>query len=261
MYSDNMTRPLTTTLVIYTKNEIDGMRVIMPQIQKKWCDEVIVIDGQSTDGTVEYCHQHGYTIYTQTEPSWAGAYKEGHKRATGDIIIDFSPDGNSKPEAIPVLIQKLKEGYDLVLASRYLGGAKSEDDTWITHLGNQMFTFAINFLFGQKFTDTLVIFRAYRRQLVEQTLLDTEIVHAFTPQLCIRAAKLNKKWAEIPADEPKRIGGVPKMKVLYCGWLAVEIILREWLDMGFKKRVEQRKALLTHGPQSILQKHADAPIS
>ena len=45
----------TVTLLVLTLNEIDGMRVIMPMIQPGWCDQILVIDGGSTDGTIEYC--------------------------------------------------------------------------------------------------------------------------------------------------------------------------------------------------------------
>lgn len=221
---------MKTTLLIYAKNEIDGMRVIMPQIDRSWCDEIIVIDGHSTDGTYEYCVEHGYPVYKQEKPSWSGAYYEGHKHATGDILVDFSPDGNSDPQKIPELIREIKAGYDLVIASRYLGDAKSDDDTPLTAFGNWLFTTAINLLFGAHYTDTLVIFRAYRKNLLTETFLDRELVHAFTPQSCIRAAKLGKRVKDIPASEPPRIGGESKMRPLYCGWLAVEIILKELFD-------------------------------
>lgn len=218
---------MKVSLVIYTLNEIDGMRAIMPQIKPEWYDELIVIDGGSTDGTVEYCREHGYTLYRQTVPSWAGAYIESHQRVTGDIIIDFSPDGNSLPEGIPLLAAKMREGYDVVVASRYAKGAHSDDDSIVTGFGNWMFTTAINLVFGGKLTDTLVMFRAYRRDFLADTGLDQDIDHAFTPQLCIRALKYKKKIVDIPVSEPKRIGGVRKMKILYCGWLAVRIIWKE----------------------------------
>lgn len=48
-----MNEGLTTTLPMRTFNEIEAIRVILPQIRKEWVDEIIVVDGGSTDGTVE----------------------------------------------------------------------------------------------------------------------------------------------------------------------------------------------------------------
>lgn len=232
---------MTVTLVLYTLNEIDGMRVILPQIRREWVDELIVIDGGSTDGTVEYCREHGITLFRQTEPSWAGAYREAHRRAKGDVLVDFSPDGNSLPEGIPLLAAKIREGYDLAIASRYAKGAHSDDDSPVTGFGNALFTGLINLLFGGKLTDTLVIFRAYRKNLIPELGLDTGLDHAFTPQLCIRALQQHKKIADVPLSEPKRIGGQRKMQILYCGWLAIRIILKEWV-FPFKSPVKKLSA-------------------
>ena len=54
------------------------------------------------------------------------------------------PDGNSIAADIPRVVAKLREGYDLVIASRYAPGAKSEDDDWLTGIGNGLFTGIVN---------------------------------------------------------------------------------------------------------------------
>jgi len=221
------------SLIVYAKDEIDGMRAMMPRIRPEWYDELIIIDGHSKDGTAEYAREQGYTVYEQEEAFWAGAYKEGHRRSSGDILIDFSPDGNSVPELIPQLTAKIREGYDLVIASRYTGGAKSEDDSWLTRFGNALFTTMVNVLFGSKYTDVLVIYRAYRRSLLQEAGLDRDLDHAFTTQVSIRAARLKKRVADIPGDEPKRIGGVPKMNVLRDGFLDLILIIREFFKSSY----------------------------
>ena len=82
--------------------------------------------------------------------------------AQGDVVIEFMADGNCDPAAIPKLVAKMAEGYDLVIGSRYAAGAHSEDDTWMTRLGNWGFTRIINILFGGSFTDAMMGYRAYR---------------------------------------------------------------------------------------------------
>jgi len=73
-----------------------------------------------------------------------------------------------------------------------------------------------------------VIYRAYRKDLLSATRLDQTLAQAFTPQLCIRCAQAGKKYTDIPSDEPRRVGGASKMRVIECGLLAVKVILSEY---------------------------------
>lgn len=196
---------MKTTLFIPTFNEIEGVKVIMPRIKKEWVDEILIIDGHSTDGTKEYLEDHGYKVIPQKEPGVLAAWWQGFETAIGDVIIPFSPDGNSVPEVIPTLVDKIKEGYDMVIASRYKDEAKSDDDTWMTGLGNFMFTKIINFLFGGHYTDSLGMYRAFKKELITSLKLDNDKNEIFEVLLSIRAAKRKLKIAEIPGDEPPRI--------------------------------------------------------
>lgn len=193
------------TLFIPTFNEITGVKEIMPRIKKEWVDEILIIDGNSTDGTKEYLKQRGYKVVTQDKSGILAAWWHGFEMATGDVIIPFSPDGNSIPELIPDLTAKIKDGYDMVIASRYKDGAKSEDDTRLTAFGNFMFTKIINFLFGGHYTDALGMYRAFRKELITSLKLNNNKNEIFEVLLSIRAAKRKLKIAEIPGDEPPRV--------------------------------------------------------
>lgn len=200
---------------------------MMPKIKKEWVDEVIIVDGNSTDGTIEYLESLGYRVIRQRTPGLAAAYWECFDAATGDVIVMFTPDGNSVPEVIPLLIDKMKEGYDMVVASRYLKGAKSEDDDVVTAFGNRMFTWMVNILFNARYTDVLVGYRAYKKDLIQRLNLTRSPHPLLEQELMIRCVKHGLKITEIPADEPKRIGGVRKMRVLYNGSAVLYGILRE----------------------------------
>ena len=219
---------MKTTLVVCTLNEIDGMRVIMPKIKKEWCDQIIILDGGSTDGTIQYAKDNGYFVYIQKKKGFRHAYTEVLPYIEGDIIITFSPDGNSLPELIPELINKMRDGYDMVIASRYLAGAKSEDDDIITAFGNWLFTKTVNLLFGAHYSDVMVILRAYKKQLIydldlnkdenyalPERLFNTHI--SWEPLISVRAAKRKLKIAEIPGSEPPRIGGERKLQIWRWG--------------------------------------------
>lgn len=217
-----------TTLIVPTLNEIDGMKEIMPKIPRDWCDQTIILDGGSTDGTIEYARAQGYQVYVQKEPGIRQAYMEVLPLVEGDVIITFSPDGNSIAELIPPLIEKMKEGYDMVIVSRYLAGAKSDDDDFLTGWGNWFFTTTCGILFGYRYTDAMVIYRAYKKQLIFDLELDQDRWYttpeslfstrvSWEPMLSARAARCKMKIGEIPGDEPARVGGVRKLQMWRWG--------------------------------------------
>lgn len=203
-------------------NEREGLEWFMKQgITYPNRTEALVIDGSSTDGTWEYCIRRGIPVMTQEKPGMSAALCEGLEKANAEIVIVASPDGNCLPSAIPALVEKIKEGHAMVIASRYLPPAKSYDDDFLTRLGNRFFTWLINFLFGSKYTDTLGMFRAYRVTAIKAMGLDKTykkiLLNSWEIASCCRAAKMRLSVAEIPVDEPKRIGGKRKMSVLSHG--------------------------------------------
>ncbi len=219
---------MKTTLIVLTLNEVNGMREIMPQIDPNWYDQLIILDGGSTDGTIEYAKEQGYFVYVQKEKGIRFAYREVLPYIEGDVVITFSPDGNSIAELLPDLIEKMKEDYDMVIVSRYLGDAKSEDDDIVTGFGNWLFTSTVNFLHGGNYTDVMVLYRAYKTQMIYDLDLDKDESFAlpeklfFTriswePLLSVRALKRKLKVGEIPGDEPPRIGGERKLQILRWG--------------------------------------------
>jgi glycosyltransferase involved in cell wall biosynthesis len=227
---------MKTTLFIPMKNEIVGLKIILPRIKNEWVDEIIFIDGNSTDGSFEYVQSLGYSVYRQRTQGICGAFWECIERATGDQIIAFSPDNNSIPELIPEIVRHLNDGRDMVIASRYLAGAKSEDDDFVTAFGNWMFTKAVNIFFRGKYTDSLVIFRGFKTKLVTELNLDQKHFPLFEYLLTIRCAKYRKNVIEIPGDEPIRIGGVRKMNPLYNGSTIVYLIIKE-IFTGWPKKL------------------------
>ena len=75
------------TLLVPTLNEIDGMKEIMPRVKPEWIDQILVIDGQSTDGTVEYAREQGYDVVIQKKMGMRHAYMECLPHIKGDVIL------------------------------------------------------------------------------------------------------------------------------------------------------------------------------
>lgn len=218
---------MKTTLAILTLNEVDAVPYVLPKIRKDWTDEAIVVDGGSTDGTIEWCRANGWQVLVQKKHGYGQGMRECIAIAEGDIIIEFMADGNCDPVAIPRLIEKMKEGYDLVIASRYKGDAVSYDDTVITRFGNWGFTTIVNILFGASYTDAMNGYRAYRIDSFKKLRVDEDGL-TFPTQGSIQFAKAGLKIAEIPTDEQKRIGGMRKAKNIRTGLQLLRMIIKEY---------------------------------
>ena len=219
---------MSTTLLALTLNEIEGVQAILPQIDRSWCEQILVVDGGSTDGTIEWCRQSGFDVYVQKRRGIRFAYLEVLPYIQGDIVLTISPDGNCPAEAIPAILAKMREGHDLVIGSRYLGEAKSQDDDLVTAFGNRLFTSTVNLLHGGRYTDAMVIYRAFRRQLIYDLDLHKEesyelperlfgTIISWEPLMSVRAAKRRKRIAEVAVGEPARIGGSRKLQIFRWG--------------------------------------------
>ena len=226
---------MRVTLLMLCFNEREGMKAVLPRIRKEWVDEIIIMDGGSTDGSIEYARSLGFPIRVQKKVGPAIGFRgqaildgfgQALEEATGDYILSFTPDNNCVPEKIPDLIAKAKEGYEMVIASRYLKGARSYDDDFLTGFGNWFFTTLVNVLFGSRYTDVLGFYRIYRKDLL--TRLKIPIKLSLSTILCIRCRKKNLRTVDIPADEPARIGGKSSRSILRNGWIELTTILGEF---------------------------------
>ncbi len=220
----------TIVLLLPTYNELDGLKATVPYLDRALFDDIIVIDGGSRDGTVEYAAEMELTVASQL--------RRGLHHAVYDIacslphthIVEFSPDGNCKVEQLPELVAKLHEGYDMVVVSRYLEGARSEDDGIVTAFGNWLFSRIMRPLANFQITDALTIYRGYSRKIVLdpdfERYLSGPVLEPLVTGIC---ALRGMRAIEIPGDEPRRIGGVTKRSIFYNGTLVLIMILRLYL--------------------------------
>tara|TARA_B110000014_G_C20103076_1_gene579487 strand:+ start:798 stop:1466 length:669 start_codon:yes stop_codon:yes gene_type:complete len=219
---------MSVAIIILTLNEIEGVRSLLPSVQKEWADEIAIIDGGSTDGTIEECKKMGFEVVVQKNKGHGGAILTGVNHTKSDFIVIWSPDGNHEPEEIPKLIAKIKEGYDQVLISRFGKGSINEDAGYFDGFGNKMFAFLTNVFFGGKWTDSLNESRIISRKAMMDIKFDALKMNS-TQQMSIRGSKLNQKICEIVGNEGERIGGQRKMSPIPVGALLSKSIIKEFI--------------------------------
>ena len=215
---------MTIALLITTLNEVTGVKKVVPRIKKEWVDEILFVDGGSTDGTIEEAEKMGFKVIIQKQKGLGAAIIEGVNAIKSDNFILFGPDGNDEPEKIPQIIQKFKEGYDQVAATRFGKGSVNLDAGKIDTFGNKMFAFLVNAFFGGLLTDCLVELRIMSKKTFQELNFDEMSLIAIQ-QMCIRGLKKRQHIYEIIGNEGERMGGIRKMKPLPVGAsLSLEII-------------------------------------
>jgi glycosyltransferase involved in cell wall biosynthesis len=198
-----------TTLIILTRNEIEGVKEIVPRIPLDAVDEVIAVDYKSTDGTVAFFEQHKIKVIKQQKKGRGEAFRLASEQAKNSNLLFFSPDGNEDPQDIPKIVSKLNEGYDMVIASRFMKGAHNEEDDQMIKLrkwANQGFTLLANLFWHGRLTDSINGYRIITKKAFESLKLDGE-GFVIEYQMSIRALKLKLRISEIPTYESSRIAG------------------------------------------------------
>jgi dolichol-phosphate mannosyltransferase len=157
------------SVVIPAKNEADGIKSII-NAAAQYCNEIIVVDGNSTDRTAEIAGQAGAILANDGGKGKGAAYKQGIKKAKGDIIVFMDADGSHCADDIPKLVKPIQENQaDLVIGSRHRGGSDEWEgniNTYIRHVGSGILTLGINYRWRINLTDCLNGFRAARRDAV-----------------------------------------------------------------------------------------------
>lgn len=204
------------SIIVPTLNEVNTVEKLLKGIPREGIDEILVVDGRSTDGTVELVKKLGYSLIFQEGKGFGRAISTGVKYAKGDVLVFINADNSHKPEDIPKLLTKLKEGYDVVVASRYLPGGGSDDDTPLHYIGNKLLTFLANKIHKTNFTDSLYFFTAIRKEVLG-SVKTTSSGFEYCIELPIKIHKAGFKIAEIPSFERKRSGGRAKVNTFSDG--------------------------------------------
>lgn len=234
---------MKTSLIIFTRNEMEGLRAIFPKIPFNVVDEVLAVDGHSTDGTVQYLKDKGIKVIRQEKMGRGNAMIEGVRQTSGDIVIFLSSDGNEDPADIPKLVEKLND-HDVAVASRFIKEGHSDDSDdplLIRKFGNKFFTFLVNLIWGANVTDSTNGLRSIWRSAWVKLGIDSPY-HEAEFQMTIRAAKLGMKIGEIPTVEGPRIGGRRYASTRKMAWTFAKFLLQEiWIGDRFQTQTNDMK--------------------
>lgn len=190
--------------------------------------EVILVDGNSSDDTVEAARRAypGIRVTTQSGRGKGDAFRTGFAAVTGNLIVMLDADGSADPAEIPRFVAALEAGADFAKGSRFLEDGGSADITWTRSLGNAFLSGTANVLHGTHFTDLCYGYNAFWARCLPFISLDVPGFEVET-LINLRIAAAGMKITEVPSYEEERISGQSNLKTFRDGFRVLGTILRE----------------------------------
>jgi glycosyltransferase involved in cell wall biosynthesis len=217
------------SLVIPTLNESENLKSLLPRLPS-WIYELLIVDGCSTDGTIETAKRlyPDVKMVVEKRRGKGVALMSGFEAARGDIIVMLDADGSMDPEEIILFVAALMSGADFVKGSRFIQGAGTIDMTWSRMLGNWGLTAAVRLLYGGAFSDLCYGYIGFWRR--NMPLLRSDCI-GFEVEtiLNIKALQNRLKIVEVASYESLRIHGDSNLRALPDGWRILKAILKEKL--------------------------------
>lgn len=230
----------TVSVIIPTLNEAKNLPLVIPYLPMNWIDEVILVDGRSTDNTVEVAKQllPSIKIILEKRKGKGIAMRTGYESSFGDILVVLDADGSNDPREIPRYVSTLLEGADFVKGSRFAPGGGTTDMPRYRKLGNGFFVLLSNFLFSVKFTDLCYGYHAFWRYCLDAIKLETYSGFEIDTALYLQAVRSRLRIVDVPSFEGYRFFGVGKLQTIPDGFRVLNTILRQWINYIFEKEKE-----------------------
>jgi len=205
------------SVVIPTLNEAGNIREALETLDRvlAFPKEIIVVDGNSTDGTIDIVKQTNCKLIIEPRRGYGLALRRGIKEAKGDVVIMVDGDGTYEFKHVNRLLRRMTEtDAEMCLATRMYDPDKAMG--LFNFVGNKIITFCFNLVYKQDLSDTQSGFRAISHSAIEKIdFKETDM--AFATEMLIKFAKKGFKMVEIPSAYKVRKYGKTKLRPINSG--------------------------------------------
>ena len=215
------------TLVIPAKNEAESLPTVLNELKNFNCKKIIVIPeiDLKTQNAVK---NFDCKIIKQSNDGFGNALIQGIKEVETNFLCIFNADGSFDPKYLKNMIKELLNNCDFVFGSRYEKGGGSDDDTFLTFIGNKIFTFICNLFFGLNISDVLFTYVMGKTSAFKSLDLKRKDFR-FCVELPVLAKFKKYKFISKPSYERLRLSGIKKVNELKDGFLILLCILKMFI--------------------------------
>ena len=195
----------SVSLVIPAKNEARNLPYVLSRIPD-WVHEVILVDGNSSDGTIDVARslRPDIKVVTQERKGKGAALRSGFAACTGDIIVMIDADGSMDPSELPAYIGALMAGADFAKGSRFMQGGRTHDMEWYRRFGNWCFVKLVTLRFGGRFSDLCYGYIGFWRSALERMSLEKDDGFEIETSMNVQALTTGLVIHEVPSIEAAR---------------------------------------------------------
>ncbi|MFV2044846.1 MAG: glycosyltransferase family 2 protein [Anaerolineales bacterium] len=239
---------IEVSVVMPCLNEAEAIAYCIQKALKAFVDmdargEVVVVDNGSTDRSTEIATAMGARVVSEPDRGYGNAYRAGIRAARGRYIVMGDSDGTYDFGDIPLFVEPLLNGTDVVIGSRLRGTIEPGAMPWLhRYIGNPLLTGFLNVLFAAGVSDAHCGMRSFRRQALGQLSLSAPGME-FASELIIETVRNGLRLKEIPIYYARRAGGAPKLRTWRDGtrhlWLMLTKAFSDPLDRNADPRLSQ----------------------
>jgi len=231
-------------VIIPAYNEQDSIVRVIENLRNNFpqYDYVIINDG-SADSTPEICRAKGYELIDlPVNLGLAGAFQTGLKYAYlkgYEYAIQFDADGQHLPQYIGPMLEKMQEGYDIVIGSRFVNEKKPKS---LRMLGSNMISLAMRITTGRKVNDPTSGMRMFNKKMIEEFALNMN--YGPEPDTVSYLLKQGATIAEVQVQMEERIAGTSYLtmgrSIMYMMRMLISILFIQ----NFRKRQKVKKIVV-----------------
>jgi Glycosyl transferase family 2 len=233
--SDGLAIAPKISVVLPVMNEAANLPGVFASVPG-WVDEVVLVDGRSTDDTIEVARRlrPDVKVVLQGGVGKGDALAAGFAAASGDIMVAIDGDGSTDGKEIIRFVSALLAGADFAKGSRFNSAGASDDITPVRRYGNKMLNLTVNRLFGTSFSDLCYGYNAFWSRHLDTLAIDAPGFEIET-LMSIRAAQAGLKIYEVPSHERLREHGASNLSAVKDGWRILRLIAAEKRDVTKRK--------------------------
>jgi glycosyltransferase involved in cell wall biosynthesis len=216
------------TLVIPAKNAEKSLPFVLDEIKNIKCKKLLIVTNINKK-ILKLKKIYKFDLILQNKNGYGSAIIEGIKKVKTKYLCIYNADGSFDPKTLNKMHNIIKiDEKKFVFASRYEGNGGSLDDTFLTYIGNKIFTFIGNFFFKLKLSDILFTYAMGLTKNFNKLNLQSKDFRLCV-ELPIKIKKQNFLIITTSSYERRRVAGVKNVNEFRDGFLILLYLLKEFL--------------------------------